>query len=149
MEAQTLTLSVCFQPLPNTVFTRPVLRLISPASHVLAFSFEKWQAINVSFFADPSLRRQRQSLAFNPFAAVLRLAGGNFASFESAPLRIRALYLDDVFGGAALFGSLLASHFVQVGIVQSFKIIGARTPPVLCVLHLDSSLFDVIHVNWI
>jgi hypothetical protein len=58
---------------------------------------------------------------------VLRLAGGNFASFESAPLRIRALYLDDVFGGAALFGSLLASHFVQVGIVQSFKIIGAQT----------------------
>ncbi len=60
---------------------------------------------------------------------MLRLAGGNFASFESAPLRIRALYLDDVFGGAALFGSLLASHFVQVGIVQSFKIIGARMPP--------------------
>ena len=52
-------------------------------------------------------------------------------------------------GGAALFGSLLASHFVQVGIVQSFKIIGAQTSPVLCVLHLDSSLFDVIRVNWI
>jgi hypothetical protein len=120
------------QSMKSTILSRrDVLHPPAAAANqfVQKFFFQRLRmlpmAVNLSFSADPSLRRHRRKLYFNPFAVVLRLAGGNFASFESAPLRIRALNMDEVFGGRKLFESMVFRHFIQVGMLQWFKILGS------------------------
>lgn len=81
-------------------------------------------AINVSFASNPG-QRQQANYQINPFYTFLNMLQAGIANVNDAPLRLNGKMIDNAIGTKETIIWSLVSHYIQQGLVESYKIFGS------------------------